>query len=830
MPRVPRLLRRILLVCAILGLLAIIAAGILLASLNSRLPDVETLRTTELQEPLYVYSSDGQLMGLFGEMRRYPVDIAQVPKLVKDAFLAAEDARFYEHEGVDYKGVARALWLIAKTGSKEGVPGGSTITQQVARQFFLSTEVSYTRKLKEMLLALKMERHLGKDEIFQLYLNKSFFGNRAYGIAAAAEFYYGKTLEQLTLDEAAALAGVPKFPSTGNPLDNPQRNRERRDHYILPRMAELGMVSQAQANAAMAVPMHAAAHEREIEVHAPYIAEMVRLEMVSRYGEKAVEKGYHVTTTIDPATQAQADAAVRNGLRLYDHRHGWRKPQRIEVPADADVQAIAREVRKFPIQGDLRPAIVARTEGASAIVVMRDGSEATLPGGSAGWTGRNPGSLLARGDLVHVRRKPGGAEDAPPSWLLEQIPRAQGALVSLDSNTGRLMALVGGYAFAGNKFNRATQAERQPGSSFKPFVYAAAFERGFNPGSVVLDAPVVFRERNGRTWRPQNDGGGFSGPMRLREALVRSKNLVSVRLLDAIGVQYARRYISHFGFNEAKLPPNLSMSLGTAQLTPMAMARGFAAFNNGGFLVTPWFIEEVRDRDGKVIFKENPATACPQCMVNPASAAGAQPAAPAAKVDGFDLGPAPAPASKPDTANGEAGDTAKPRAVDPDMLVAPRAIDPRVAWQLQSMMRDVVKRGTGTAAKVLGRADVGGKTGSTNDHMDAWFAGFGGPYATVVWVGRDDNKPLGWGEYGGKAALPVWIDYMRSALKDVPDVVPDPPDGMIKVSIGPGGRMRAGEGGITEWVKVEDTERMESYDDYGPEQSAQPTEEAFDIF
>ena len=827
MPRLPRTLRLILLGGVTLAVLGAIAAAILVMSISSRLPDVQSLRTTELQEPMYVYASDGQLMGLFGEMRRYPVDIKDVPLRVRQAFLAAEDARFYQHHGVDYKGVARAIWLLATTDDKR-VPGGSTITQQVARQYFLDSEYSYTRKLREMLLAMKMERELGKDEILGLYLNKSFFGNRAYGVAAAAEFYYGKKLGELTLDEAATLAGTPKFPSSGNPLDNPERNRERRDHYILPRMAQLGYVGAAEAEAAKSVPMHATPHERQIEVYAPYVAEMVRQEMIARYGEDVLNKGYHVTTTIDPALQAAADKAVIDGMRVYDHRHGWRKPeQKVEIPAGADSKAIARLLRGTPAQNGLLPAVVTGSSGNGLQVVLADGSELTLGSPATGWTGKSGATLAQRGDVVRVRRGNVDKPDAPPAWVIDQIPRAQTALVSLDADNGAVRALVGGFSYAGNKFNRATQAKRQPGSSFKPFLYAAAFERGFNPASIVLDAPVVFKDRAGHMWRPQNDSGNFAGPMRVRQALVQSRNLVSVRLLDAIGVDYARRYISHFGFDEKSLPPNLSMSLGTASLTPLSVARGYTAFANGGFLVTPWFIDKVRDRSGTELFKEKPATACPYCAVVQAPGQAKATTVAQTTVDGFDLSPT---ASATD-ATDAAGSTDKPaqalaskpkpaKPVDPTMVVAPRAIDPRVAWQLQSMMRDVVQRGTATDAKVLGREDVGGKTGSTNDHRDAWFSGFGGRYVTTVWVGRDDFKSLGYREYGGKAALPIWINYMKAALKDEPARDLDPPQGMVQVKAN----------GVVEWLKVEDEERMQSELEAIPEADVQPDEEAFDIF
>ena len=807
MSRFRRLLRWTLITFLILALAGAVGLGVLYYTVSSKVPDVQALRNVELQEPLYIYASDGRLMGLYGEIRRYPVQIDQVPARVKQAFIAAEDSKFYEHKGIDPTGIARAVWQIVSR--KEGrVAGGSTITQQVARQWFLSSEYSYTRKLVEMMLAVRIEKMLTKDEILELYLNKSFFGNRSYGVAAAAEYYYGKTLDQLTLAETATLVSALKFPSSGNPISNPGRNQQR-SAYVVERMREDGYVTAAEAAQAKAEPMHAKPHERPVEVYAPYVAEMVRQDMIARFGPEALTKGYHVTTTLDATLQAAANDAVRDGLGLYDHRHGWNGIERhFDVAADADAAALAGHLRGIPAQNGLIPTVVARThDDGSATVVTADGRETTLPPAASKWTGRTPAKLFKRGDLARIK-----AGKEPGSFLVDQIPRAQAALVSLDANNGAVRALVGGYSFAGNKFNRATQARRQPGSSFKPFLYAASFEKGFNPASIVLDAPVVFRDRRGHMWRPQNDGGGFRGPMRLREALVQSRNLVSVRLLDGIGVPFARTYISQFGFDEAELPPNLSMSLGTASLTPLSVARGYAVFANGGSRVTPWFIDEVKDREGNVVFKENPAVACRGC--GQGAHGGGAPASQV--VDGFNFGPAAATAAaKP----AEAKPKAEEKPADPNAVTAPRAIDERTAYQLVSMMRDVVQRGTGTAAKVLGREDVGGKTGSTNDHRDAWFGGFGAQYATVVWVGRDNFQSLGYREYGGKAALPIWIDYMRVALKDKPVALNDPPDGMVQATLN----------GVTEWVKVEDMDRIQDYDLYGPE-DAVPDEEAFDIF
>ncbi|MGY0620485.1 penicillin-binding protein 1A [Lysobacter sp. A378] len=841
-PRFRRVLRWALLTVAALAVIGVIALGALYYLIAPTLPDVQSLHNVELQEPMSIYARDGQLMSVFGETRRYPIDIDDVPETVKQAFIAIEDNRFYEHHGVDYKGVARAVWLLATTDDTR-VPGGSTITQQVARQFFLSSEYSYTRKIAEMMLAWRMERELSKDEIFELYLNKIFFGNRAYGIAAAAEFYYGKKLDELDLDETASLAGTPKFPSSGNPLGNPERARIRRD-YILLRMADLGFIDKAQMARSQSVPMHATAHEPPIQMYAPYVSEMVRREMIARYGAEALTKGYHVTTTIDPGLQHAANQAVREGLVAYDQRHGWHgAEQHFDLAADEDADSVRARLRPIATQSDMLPAIVLATQGSSATVVLPSGRQVEL-GAKDGWGGRSPASLLKRGDLVRVHRtdtpvadtdkdaNDTGAQPAAPAaprYGLTQIPRAQSALVSLEADTGALRALAGGFSFAGSKFNRATQARRQPGSSFKPFLYSAALERGFTPASIVLDAPVVFKDRRDHVWRPQNDDGRFLGPMRLREALVRSRNLVSVRLLDAIGIDYARKYISHFGFEESSLPPNLSMSLGTASLTPLSIARGYAVFANGGSRVDPWFIQTVKDRDGIVIFEENPATACRYCNRPSENAASASNRT---TVGGFNFGPAPL-ATAPAAPEPDAQANADTTPIDPpaDLVVAPRAIDERIAYQMVSMMRDVVQRGTGVRAKVLGREDVGGKTGSTNDHRDAWFSGFGGKLATTVWVGRDNFQSLGRGEYGGRAALPIWIDYMRVALEDRAVATNTPPDGMVEVSVAANGNLLpAGSGGINEWIKTEDLERMQSRAAYENADQADMTEETFDIF
>ncbi|PRH82987.1 penicillin-binding protein 1A [Arenimonas caeni] len=819
MARFKRLLRRALFLFAGLALLGFATLGILYWLISPRLPDVQELRNVELQVPLSIYSRDGRLISVIGETRRFPVDIEDVPERVKQTFIAIEDARFYEHPGVDWRGIARAVWLLATTDGR--VPGGSTITQQVARQFFLSTEYSYTRKLTEIFLALKMERELSKDEILELYLNKSFFGNRAYGIAAAAEYYYGKPLDQLTLAEAATLASIPKFPSSGNPIINPERALVRRN-YVLQRMREEGMITEAEEREAQAAPMNASPHEPKIEVEAPYVAEMVRAEMEQRFGAEATTSGLSVYTTLDGDDQMAAVRSLQAGLLEYDRRHGYRGPEAsLDVPAGEPVAEMSKRLRPYPTLGGLQAALVTGTEGERATLLTAAGNELELDAESTRWTRKTPAQLFKRGDVVRL-----SLDTATGKLRLAQIPAAQAALVSLQPEDGAVRALVGGFSFGLNKFNRATQAQRLPGSSFKPFVYAASFERGFSPASIVLDAPVVFRDRAGNVWRPQNDAGNFAGPMRLREAMVQSRNLVSVRLLDAIGVDFASRYITQFGFSQESLPPNLSMALGTSSLTPLSIARGYTVIVNGGYLVEPWFIDRVVDRNGQVISQNVPARACRNCAGTEAQGARDAPTV----VDGFDFGPSQASAEAAPTTP-EAGADAAPPAADGQWTPAPRAIDERTAFLVHSMLRDVVRRGTGASAKVIGRDDLGGKTGSTNEYRDAWFSGFGGDLVTTVWVGKDDFSSLGRGEYGGKAALPIWIGYMGAALKDVPVVEPAVPSGVLTVWVDAGtGRLvpEGSPGSVRDYVKREDYERMSTagFDD----EPVLSNEEAFDIF
>ena len=824
MPRFRRFLRLGLYLGLAAAVLGIATVGVLYWLIAPRLPDVHALRQVELQEPLTVYSADGRLMALFGETRRYPVRIQDVPERVRQAFIATEDARFYDHPGVDWRGVARAVWLLA-VSDRDRVPGGSTITQQVARQFFLSTEYSYTRKLTEIFLALKMERELSKDEIFELYLNKSFFGNRAYGIAAAAEFYYGKTLEQLTLAEAAMLASVPKHPSSGNPIANPARALDRRN-YVLARMLDEGFIGSEEMRAAQAEPNRAHPHEPPVQLEAPYAAEMVRQAAVERYGAEALTGGYRVTTTLDSASQEAATLALRTTLLEYDRRHGWRGAEdKVVVGPDDTPAAWAQHLAGRQTIAGLVAGLVVEADAESALVYLADGQTAELALDAVEWAApyldenrrgprpRSVDEVLAAGDIIRLTRGEEG------EWLLAQVPKVQGALVSLEPEDGAVRALVGGFSFSRSRFNRAIQAQRQPGSSFKPFIYAAAFERGFTPASIVLDAPVVFHDRStGVTWRPQNDNETFAGPMRLREAMVTSRNLVSVRILDAIGVSYARRYLEGFGFEPESLPPNLSLALGTASLPPLALARGYAVFANGGFQVEPYLVAQVQDRNGVVVQQTHPLLACRDCEERLLEDSGMRNGQ-----DSFDLSvagsaPLPQPAA--------AGETMGP----PERFLAPRAVDERTTYLVQSLLRDVVRRGTGRGALVLERGDLAGKTGTTNDFRDAWFSGFGGGIVATTWVGMDDFSSLGRGEFAAKAALPMWVAFMREALEGRDEADPRLPNGLVTALIDPSsGRLAppGTPGAMSELFKVEDLSRLERHSDAA---STASQREAFDIF
>lgn len=798
-----------------------------------------------MQVPLRVLSADGKLIASFGETRRIPVAMGQVPDRLKHAVLAAEDASFYQHPGVDWHGIARASWHVLASGGDKG-SGGSTITQQVARNFFLSPEKLYSRKLTEIFIALRMESELSKDQILELYLNKMFLGHRSYGVAAAASYYYGKTLDQLTVAECATLASTFQLPSLVNPLNSPKRMTARRN-WVLGQMLENRFISKAEYDQAIEEPLDASPHEPAIEVDAPYLAEMVRLQVLDRLGNDALTEGYVVKTTVNSMRQQAAVDSVRAGLVEYDHRHGWRGPEaHQELAAEAGTDELERALAGYTDISGMQPGIVTQVSPTEASVYLANRDEVKLDLASVEWarpriddtrvgaTPKSVATVLKRGDIIRVTR------DEKGEWLLTQIPGAQGALVSLDPEDGSLQALVGGFNFLRSKFNRAVMAARQPGSSFKPFIYSAAFERGFTPASIVNDAPLALPDpsRPGGLWTPSNDDDKFDGPIRLREALVQSKNLVSVRLLDAIGVRFARDYATRFGFSLDSLPGNLSMALGTASVSPMSMARGFSVFANGGYLVTPYFISEIDDRDGKPVYQANPARACRTCAerlldTRPPG----PPPANASAAPGNTVATAGSAGSAPATSGSLAGvgDAVLPADAHGDSahppVLAPQVIEVRNDYLVTSLMQDVVKRGTGAAAAKLGRTDLAGKTGSTNDHRDAWFVGFNSNLVTSVWVGFDDFGSLGKGEFGAKAALPIWMSYMGTVLKDQPAGILPMPPGITTVQIDRSSGLPAGADDtnvMSEYFKVEDVDRLRNQ--ANQQQEDQDQQHAYDIF
>ena len=751
------------------------------------LPDVETLRDVQLQVPLRVFSSDGKLLGIFGEKRRIPVTIDEIPAQLKNAFIAGEDARFYAHPGVDYQGISRAAWSLLRTGEKS--IGGSTITQQLARNFFLTAEKTFTRKIKEIFLALKIERQLDKNLILELYLNKIFLGYRAYGVGAAAEVYYGKSTSELSLAQCAMIAALPKAPSRINPINSPARALERRN-YVLNRMLDLGYIDESQHEAASKEQDRAFYHGAIAEISAPYVAEMVRVKALQLLGSKAYTGGYKVFTTIDSRLQTAANLAVDRGLEEYDQRHGFRGPEaHIDLEDRYTTQAWNEVLTSYrPVSG-LEPGVVLEVEDELALVYLRNGQTIAISLEQTKWAapfidrdrkGKTPqkvSEIMVPGDIIRTRLHNDG------TWKLGQLPEVEAALVSLDPRSGEIKVLVGGSDFSRSKFNRVTQGRRQPGSSFKPFIYAAALDHGFTVSSLINDAPIVFEDKQlERTWKPQNFSQKFYGPTRLREAMVNSRNLVSIRLLRDIGVEYARKYITRFGFRLDDLPANLSMALGSASLTPLAMARGYAVFANGGYLVKPHFIRSIKDASGRVVYATQPSIICDDCeekieaeVTEPDQAKTSEPEFRplniASNTQGLEV-----------TAKGSGERNVDSAAQSP---YAKRAISPQTAYLVRSMMMDVVRRGTGVRAMQLGRNDLAGKTGTTNEQRDAWFSGYNDHLVTSVWVGFDNNDLLGTRELGGRAALPVWIEFMGIALEGVDDKPPLMPEGLAQARIDP---------------------------------------------
>ena len=751
-------------VAIVCGLLLVFSGAYLY--LSPGLPSVEALRSIQLQIPLRVYSSDEKLIAEFGEMRRTPIRFADIPPNFINALLSAEDDNFANHYGVDPSSLVRAATQLVKSGHIQS--GGSTITMQVAKNFFLTSERSFSRKATEILLALQIERQLTKDEILELYVNKIYLGNRAYGIEAASQVYYGKSIRDASLAQMAMIAGLPKAPSRFNPLANPARSKERRD-WILGRMYKLGKIDQSAYESAVAEPLNASYHVPTPEVSAPYIAEMARAEMVGRYGSDAYTEGFRVTTTIPSNLQEIANHAVHEGLIAYDQRHGYRGPES-RLPGKT-LSAWTVELGKQRSISGLDPAIVTQVKKDGVQVLTRSGEEHVawdsmkwarpfLNTNSMGPMPKQPSDVAQVGDLIRVQRQ------KDDSLKFSQVPVAQGALVSLDPQNGAIRALVGGFAFEQSNYNRATQAKRQPGSSFKPFVYSAALDNGYTAASLVNDAPIVFvDEYLDKVWRPKNDTNTFLGPIRVREALYKSRNLVSIRLLQAMGVGKTIDYMTRFGFNKQDLPPNLSLALGTATLTPMEIATGWSVFANGGYKVTPYLIDKIESRNGDTLFVANPPSVPNGVAASDGLAAPAN--------GGITIEPTP----------GAAPTDATPAPAAP--AVAERIVDGRTTYILTSMLQDVIKRGTGRRALALGRTDLAGKTGTTNESKDAWFSGYNADYITTVWTGYDQPESLGRREYGGTVALPIWMSYMGGALKDKPAHTQAEPEGILSLRIDP---------------------------------------------
>nr|WP_175017229.1 penicillin-binding protein 1A [Burkholderia aenigmatica] len=687
------------------------------------MPSLDALTDYRPKVPLRIYTSDHVLIGEFGEERRDVVHFKDVPDSLKNAILAIEDARFYDHGGVDLTGIVRAGFVALTNGHAS--QGASTITMQVARNFFLSSEKTYTRKIYEMLLAYRIERALTKDQILEVYMNQIYLGQRAYGFASAARVYFGKDLKDITLAEAAMLAGLPKAPSAYNPVVNPKRAKVRQE-YILQRMLELNFISREQYDEAVAQPLVVKGPGRDFSVHAEYVAEMVRQMMYAQYREETYTRGFNVVTTIDSADQQVAYTALRKGIMDYERRHGYRGPEGfIELPAGADdrEQAIDDALLEHPDNGELIAAVVTAASPRQITVAFIDGSNATIEGDNlrfaSGALSANaqPNRRIRPGAIVRVVKNDAG------KWSITQLPQVEGAFLSIVPQDGAIRSLVGGFDYNKNKFNHVTQAWRQPGSSFKPFIYSASLDKGLGPATVINDGPLYFSaaETGGQPWEPKNYGGGFEGPMSMRTALQRSRNLVSIRILNHIGTKYAQQYITRFGFDAERHPAYLPMALGAGQVTPLQMAGAYSVFANGGYRVNPYLIVEVTDPNGAIVVRAQPLVAEQN---------------------------------------------------------APRAIDARNAYVMNSLLQSVAQRGTGARTNVLKRTDLAGKTGTTNDSHDAWFAGYQHTLAAIAWIGYDNPRSLGDRETGGGLSLPVWIDYMGAALKGVPEFKPTVPDGV----------------------------------------------------
>ena len=746
-----------LLLCS--GVIFVIASFYLY--LTPTLPDTEQLKSIQLQTPLKIYSQDKKRIAEFGEKRRTPVNIDNVPSKLINAFIAAEDDRFFEHFGIDPKGLARAASQLISSGRIQS--GGSTITMQVAKNFFLTREKTFIRKFNEIFLALQIEQNLTKNEILELYLNKIYLGNRSYGIQAAAQVYYGKQIQDLTLAQMAMIAGLPKAPSSYNPLANPERAKIRRN-WILNRMLELGMISSDEHLKAYQAPITASYHDEISELYAPYVAEMARQEVIEKFGTDAYTSGMKVFLTIDSKLQTAANKTVIAGLESYDQRHGFRGPIKQFSPDQLeDETSLLEQLAKLKVPQHHNSAVVLELSETSATLLINDGSRGTINLEQAEWaepfitvnrTGPKPSSLLELFNLGSVIEVSKLSADST-LYGLTQTPEAQAALISISPTNGAIKALIGGYDFSLSHYNRATQAKRQPGSNFKPFIYLSALENGLTASTLINDAPIVFDDKNlEATWRPENSSGKFYGPTRLRQALYNSRNLVSIRLLQEIGVNNALETAKRFGFNRTDLPRDLSLALGNAAITPLNLANGYSRIANGGYEVDAFLIDHIEDYEGNIIFKSNPKSVCKNCK--------------------------PSLTVNPTESEAEHN---HPNEESTTALIANRIADERAIYILHSMLKDVIRLGTGTRAKRLNRTDLAGKTGTTNDQKDAWFSGFNTQLQTTVWVGFDKPASLGKREYGASAALPIWMDFMDIALSDQPSAHMLQPEGIVTARI-----------------------------------------------
>lgn len=824
--RIAKLILSTLFTICILGL---VAGGVLYFHLKSSLPSVESLKTVELQQPMQIYTADGKLIGEVGEQRRIPVKLENVPQRLQDAFLATEDSRFYEHHGLDPVGIARAIFVAINNGGAS--QGASTITQQLARNFFLTPEKTIIRKAREAVLAIEIENALSKQEILELYLNKIFLGYRSYGVAAAAQTYFGKNLDELTLSEMAVIAGLPKAPSTMNPLYSPKRAEERRN-VVLGRMLDENKITKAEYDAAIKEPIVASYHGAKFEFRADYVTEMVRQEMVKRFGEEeAYTKGYKVFTTVLSKDQAEAQKAVRNNLIDYDMRHGWRGGAPLWKKGEAvwDNERIVAFLKKLPDSEPFIPAAVTALGKNGAELLLANNETMTLSSNAMRWAGKSPVKV---GEQIWIRKRDNG------EWVLGQIPAANSALVSLNSDNGAIEAMVGGFSYEQSKFNRATQSLVQVGSSIKPFIYAAALEKGLTLSSVLQDSPISIQKPGQPLWQPKNSPDRYDGPMRLRVGLGQSKNMIAIRALQTAGVDFTAEFLQRFGFKRDQYFASEALALGAASFTPLEMARAYAVFDNGGFLIDPYLIEKIQDNTGKDLFIANPKIACITCNDIPVIYGETKD-----KIDGFkDVAEVANPDklksakgnSNTDTDESE-GDQQPDNVPDlPELQTsalndgsvdlmadakdgaakqeyAPRVISGELAFLIRSALNTAIYGEQGLSwkgtswriAQSIKRSDIGGKTGTTNSAKVAWYAGFGANLVTTTYVGFDDNKRvLGKGEAGAKTAMPAWIAYMKAALSDIPERQLELPPNIMEKTIDSNSGLLSEGGGRKEYFIV----------------------------